>query len=866
MELIIMILFTLLFIYLLRFNQYIQYKDENKIAINKFYTRVDELKQDYITNQDKEQLISEYKEIYEKTKNYGFIYHKFNNNFKNIESLIERYNEEYIEKELKDKKEYFDNLFKYKIDEQQRKAIITDDNNNLIIAGAGSGKTTTMIGKVKYLTEKKNVKPEEILTISFTNNAVNNFKNKLNNDLVKCTTFHKLGLDILNNNETKKDITESLLDDVINKYLKKDIYNDEEKLKTFIEFCSLYMHVPVDINENLMGEIIDHEVGYDLETIKSKYLNYESICKNGDLSTLNHEKVKSYEEYMIANYLYLNGVSYKYEEKYKYNTATSEFGQYHPDFYLDEYDIYLEHFGINKEGRAPQYNEFEEKRYIDSMNEKRLIHKQNGTKLIETYSYNTKEGTLFTRIDEQLKKYNVKYKPVDYKLVANAILKKESIELNSFISLVSKFIKIFKGNNYEEDKLDIFIGDSYANNNYRNVLILSIIKDIYVLYQKKLKENKQIDFNDMINLATNKIKNGHYQEKISYIIIDEFQDISYSRYCLIKSLQDINNCKIIAVGDDWQSIYRFSGCDLDLFVNFKNYFSNPKIMFIENTYRNSQQLINISSEFIMKNVNGQIRKNIKSNLSLERPISIYFFKYNLMLATRKAVEELKNSGCKNIAILGRNNSDIKKYINTNKINKEYDLSKLFNFPVVFTTIHKSKGLEYDGVIVCNMENSIKGFPNKMSDDSVIDYVALTKDNYLFEEERRLFYVALTRTKSKCILLTSVNKTSTFINELYNKDVNIEIVEDDVKLDNPSCPICQTGILIMRENHKKNSLFVGCSNYPKCNFTNNSIDIINNTIKCPDCGSYLVKRKGPFSYFYGCINYPRCKHIRKLKNK
>lgn len=177
-----------------------------------------------------------------------------------------------------------------------------------------------------------------------------------------------------------------------------------------------------------------------------------------------------------------------------------------------------------------------------------------------------------------------------------------------------------------------------------------------------------------------------------------------------------------------------------------------------------------------------------------------------------------------------------------------------------TSVHKSKGLEYDGVIIANMNNFIAGFPNKMSDDPVLDYVTLSKDNYLFEEERRLFYVALTRTKSKCIVLIPILNPSIFIDELYGigkEKINKVIVEDDERLHNPNCPICQTGILVVKNNQKNNSVFAACSNYPKCRFTYNSLDVINNPIKCPRCGSYLVKKVSKYGYFYGCINYPQC---------
>jgi len=292
-------------------------------------------------------------------------------------------------------------------------------------------------------------------------------------------------------------------------------------------------------------------------------------------------------------------------------------------------------------------------------------------------------------------------------------------------------------------------------------------------------------------------------------------------------------------------------------------------MFINNTYRNCQNLINIAGSFIMKNKKGQIAKKLKSNTdNIESPIEFFYYKDDIELATRKAIGSLKKYNCKNIAILGRNNSDIKKY-GYNKTTSEVDLTKKFKFNVLFTTVHKSKGREFDGVIICNMHNYIAGFPNKMSDDPILDYVTLSKDDYLYEEERRLFYVALTRTKTKCMLLVPIDNPSIFIEELYelsDESIKKNIIEDDEKLHNPMCPKCKKGILVSRTNQNDNSVFVGCSNYPFCDFRHNDIDMIKNPIECPRCGSYMVERNSMYGSFYGCKNYPFCKQtINNISN-
>ena len=850
--LLIVIIATLITIFIIR---YMKYKKSIIAGINSFNNELTNLKKEYISYNTKKAFITKYKYLRDNVKYINKYTEEFVNIYDNFSKLVNKYNEEFIKLELKKYKSYFDKMFSYEIDDDQRRAIVTNDDNNLIIAGAGSGKTTTIIGKTKYLIEKKGVDPREIITISFTNAAKDNFIEKLNNDSVRCSTFHKLGKDIIDEGNFKSDIApEDYLYKAIKEYLNNVVIKDIDKSNHLISLYAYYMYSHNSLDKDF-GDVIDVEMGFDLETLKIKYYKYKN------LKTFQDEKVKSLQELIIANYLFLHGIKYRYEASYKYDIRDEYHRQYHPDFYLPDYDIYIEHFGINKDGRAPQYNEIEEKKYLDGIVAKRNIHKQYSTKLIETYSYDFDNYKIEEVLEKKLKKAGIEFNNMNNEDIVHTISSIHNEEINSLYSLISKFIKMFKGNNYEIEKFDEFYKDSSKNNNKRKMYLLEIIKDIYIYYQELLKINDLIDFDDMINLATDRVNNS-YDKKVSYIIIDEFQDISLSRYRLIKAIQDKTNARIIAVGDDWQSIYRFSGCDLNLFVNFSKYFQHPKIMYINNTYRNCQNLIDIAGEFIMKNEKGQIKKELISNKdNIDSPIEYCYYKRNIYAATDYAIKALIKLNCKKIAILGRNNSDIMRYgYNIDLSKKEIDMSKKFNYNVVFTTVHKSKGLEYDGVILCNMDNYIAGFPNKMADDPILDYVSLTQDDYLYEEERRLLYVALTRTKTKCFVLVPISNPSMFVEELYeisNNTIVKKIIEDDEKLHNPQCPKCKKGILVTRKNSIDNSTFVSCSNYPVCDFKYNRIDILKQTIICPKCGSYMVKRNSYKGEFYGCINYPYC---------
>jgi DNA helicase-4 len=570
-------------------------------------------------------LKNEYKFLRNKVRFSFFIFINFKTTYDNLQKVIDQMNKDYVEEQLIINEEYFDKLFNYPIDEEQRRAILTDDDNNLIIAGAGSGKTTTIIGKTRFLIDKKGIDPREIITISFTRASTDSFVKKLDDDRVQCSTFHKLGKDIIEEGNFKKDIaSEDLLHKLTKKYISEELIKTPEKRDRFIRLYSYHIHYNNSKDKDF-GDVIEIEKGYDKETLKSRFIK-NKLLKQQDkkaLMTLKDEKVKSVQELVIANYLFLHGIEYEYEAKYICNTTNEYYRQYHPDFYLPEYKLYIEHFGVNKDFRAPQYSEIEEQRYLEGIKWKRQIHEQNGTRLMETYSYEFDNYGIERVLKKKLKEFGVKVKPINYDEVIETISKINSEEMASFYSLVEKFIKIFKENNFEETKFDEFYKDSVKKKNIRHQYLLEFIKDVYLYYQNDLKINNSIDFADMINLATERV-NLEYNKKVSYIIIDEFQDISFSRYKLVKAIQDKTNAKVIAVGDDWQSIYRFSGCDLNLFVNFKDYFEHPKIMYITNTYRNCQNLIDFAGSFVMVNKN-QIKKKLKSNVpNFNWPIEYYF--------------------------------------------------------------------------------------------------------------------------------------------------------------------------------------------------------------------------------------------------
>lgn len=861
------------------------------LGMKNYKTQIQIARKEYIHHSLMDQILKDYEFInsfFFQQRNVNQQVKDFFDTFSRLEDLVTEWNSEFVTQELFDLADYFNDIDGKTLDRQQREAVVIDEDANLIVAGAGSGKTLTISAKVKYLVEKKGVQPEEILLISFTRKAAEEMGERIKKRLrlnVDVKTFHKLGINIISTHKKEKPDVADNSQAFIKQYFKTEMYDDPQQLKRMIEYFGYYLNVPIDIeNFESLGEAYEYQKNLDLETLKSKYEEQKYVEEKTQglkrrQTTIAGEKVKSLEEVMIANFLFLNGVEYEYEQEYKYTTASENYRRYKPDFYLPKYDIYIEHFGITKDNRTPWLSTIEEKKYLDGIQWKRELHKENQTTLVETFSYLIGEGSLLETLRKSLLEKGVKYKEVDFIDIFNKIYDNDNMNhFDEFIKFISTFINLFKSNGYEYEKFDEILLTLDKKNIFfynRTRIFLEITKPVYLFYQEALLKNKQIDFNDMINEATQIVISNKRLFPYRYIIIDEFQDISVSRFRLVESIRNKTKAKVMAVGDDWQSIYRFAGSDLNVFTDFEKHFGFSKLMKIEKTYRNSQQLINYAGQFVMKN-EKQIKKDLKSDKT--NPIPIRMFGYvgvdEILRTLKYTIDDIvKDFGSETeIMLLGRNNFDVnflgkdKEWkVNSTKEGIKVIYSKYPKLNMFFLTAHKSKGLEAENVIIINASNKTTGFPNRISDDPILSIVLTEQDEFMFAEERRLFYVALTRTKNTTYILVPDINMSSFVRELKEyPGVNYKVLEGNtVYSTNPHCPRCKTGNLTLRENNSSKERFLGCTHYPECDYSIKDITVLENPIECSNCGGYMIQRKGPRGQFYGCSNFPNCRHTINL---
>lgn len=344
-------------------------------------------------------------------------------------------------------------------------------------------------------------------------------------------------------------------------------------------------------------------------------------------------------------------------------------------------------------------------------------------------------------INEYFNSYG-KYNKKQNKLIKRIL---QEMDIDNLKKLIFTFINLYKSN-YNDIN---YLLNLYQKSHFINKIYFKIILEIYHIYNQELESSNLYDFNDMIKIATNNIINNQIKTNYKYIIIDEFQDTSLNRFKLINAIIKQNNAKIFVVGDDYQSIYRFTGCNLDIFLNFNKLVNNLNIINLDYNYRNPKEIIDVANSFIMKNKN-QIKKETICLKNINKPIKICFYKNK-----RTAIEKILKYIDTKYLILGRNN-------------KDEDLFNVQDKP--FLTIHKSKGLEEDNIILINLTNNNNSLPSKIKNHKIINKIIKT-DYYPYEEERRLFYVALTRTRNNIYLLVPKSNYSIFIKELMKKYKN-----------------------------------------------------------------------------------------------
>lgn len=777
--------------------------------------------------------------------------------------VIQQVRDDFLSAELNRYKGLFDSVESNPLTIKQREACVIDEDNNLVLAGAGTGKTSTMIGRAAYLLESGRAGDSDILMLAFGRKAAEEMEERIAEKIpgaqVKAATFDSLGLKIIGDVEGGKPQISKLAED--DNTLAKAV---DDWLKLLLEDKNYQNQVVRYFSDHLYPE----KNCFDFSS-EGEYFEYIRANK---IYSLKGENVKSLEEALIANWLFQMGVEYQYEAPYTAApTRTPDFRAYLPDFYLPAYDIYLEHFGVGRDGSTAPY--VDANQYHESIRWKRELHKNNQTTLVETYSYERSEGCLLSELERKLSALGVRFDPLPNEAILETL--RERGEITEFSRLMSQLVGAFKGSHETWD--EVKTRANRVSNPGQFIAAMELLKPVLEHYEADLQASESIDFNDMIGKAIDYVESGRFKPSWRYILVDEFQDISRPRARLVKALRDRTaNCSVFCVGDDWQAIYRFTGSDVTLTTGFKKEFGPTKTTSLDKTFRFNNQISDVASKFVTKNP-AQVNKRLTTHTVVSQPAVSLLRRGK---SEKRDVTELEEV-CQ--AISDRVDGRASVYVLARFWFRLPDSSVLRvlkrKFPkldIERLTFHASKGKEADYVIITGFDVGAHGFPSAKETHPLLNALLPPEEPYEFAEERRLFYVALTRARHRAYLITDMSVASVFVKELIKEDYSVELDEfhtsnHQLNATELPCPTCKSGSMVPRFSGA--STFFGCSNYPLCTNTDPGCPSCGSAMKkqggykicineacrtwtplCSVCGAPMKKRHGQYGEFWGCSNY------------
>lgn len=704
------------------------------------------------------------------------------------------------------------------LNDNQRDAVKSENKRLLVLAGAGSGKTKTLLQKLIYLIEEKGVSPSNILAITFTKNATNEMLDRL---IISADTTNQY---------------ESILfDKALSKAVKeKERFSQQKKYKwidgltvrTFHSFCySILRNYGVNEFDNKF-RIIGNEKR-DEESDLSKHVAPETIvevvhkllieqCEDTDFllklkryildyiidkihldknkgkylpkdgkyfTTLDGTKVRSKSEQFIADWFYRHSIKYEYEPLLNVKNFS-----FHPDFFIPEANLYIEHISDKSYSTKNKEEQFQKGNLL----------------LVKTYESMTKDSALFNHTLNSIVKNRL---PSNYHKSVSLSYKEEfngyHEDVKEFVTQIIRITDMIKVENIDL-KTVLENAKSDQHERVRNFYELAI--PIVEKYNNYCTDKSYLDFNDLILRSTSLFQNqadiaNKYKTKYQYILVDEFQDVNNLQVELIKLLLT-DNTQLFCVGDDWQSIYGFRGSNVSYIIEFEKYFPSSEIIKLNLNYRSTQNIVGASNEVIKHN-KFKVEKEITASKKSEHKIVVYAGNSedeNVQFALTEVRKFLNE---------GMNNEDILFLYRRSKMYSPYYFQfRNEGLKVQGKTIHAAKGLEAKVVFIIGLTEGYGGFPDIWLEDRIFQVIKKANHDLLLEEERRLFYVAITRAKDKLFLITEKGNESSFLKEIPDNftvrtSLPLKSVIDKIELCKNcssqleklwrTCPYCETKI-------------------------------------------------------------------------
>lgn len=718
-----------------------------------------------------------------------------------LESLVAATNERIMEAELSSRRAFFDTIEKSPLTDEQARAVVCLDNRVQVIAAAGSGKTSVMVARAAYAVSRGFVAPDRILMLAFNKAAATELQERVSSRLsaagidssgIRASTFHSFGLDVIGRATGEKPRLAPWLDqgdDV------RTILRIVDELKDASEafrynwdlYRLLFANAPLDLAES------EHD-GYSKERRETGYRTFAG------------EVVKSHSERLVANFLYLNGIEYLYERPYDVNVADATHSQYRPDFYYPAIGVWHEHWALDRDGRPPVTFPG----YAAAMGWKRGVHADYGTTLVQSTWAEVMFGDGLTKLKDELTRLGLSFDWNPDRPMTDEWARPMKHE--DLARLVRTFMSHVKSNSSTAERVQHRLASDLVHlSGFRTRLFLEVYWQIHAEWDRRLAADGSVDFEDMLVDAARHLEAGDVDGPYDLIMVDEFQDASQARARLVRGLVKPPGRFLLAVGDDWQSINRFAGADISVMTSFESWFGRGPQLALTTSFRCPQTICDVARSFVSRNP-SQFNKPMRSAQPDPGPSVTVIRANEVATAVASYLDDLSASVANgsvpsgqdrlvSVDVLGRYGFE----------HQVLPTRSPTNLQITFRTVHGSKGLEADYVLVPGMGTGTYGFPSTIADDPVLHLAMPAPEPFKHAEERRLFYVALTRARRAVTLITPTRRMSPFVVELLD-DPNVTTM-GDIESVVEICTRCGQGTMV-RRNGRFGS-FLGCSTFPAC---------------------------------------------------
>ncbi len=717
-----------------------------------------------------------------------------------IPALVVEANEKIMAAELETRRTFFDAIEKSPLTDEQARAVVCFDNRVQVLAAAGSGKTSVMVARAAYAVSRGFIAPDRILLLAFNKAAATELQVRVSERFAKAgidstgiraTTFHSFGLSVIGQATGQKPRLAPWLDHGQDVEMIMRIVDElRDSSASFRSHWDLYRllfaNAPTDLDEKAPD-------GYNRSTRATGY------------KTFSGKIVKSHGERLIADFLYLNGVDFTYERTYVHETADANHSEYRPDFYYPSVDVWHEHWGIDRDGQPPA----EFAGYAESMRWKRRLHAQYGTKLVESTFADVMYGDGLAKLEAELKDLGVTFDWNPDRRIKDEFVKPMKHE--ELARLVRTFMAHVKSNSLTAEDIEHRLTSDMARlSGFRTNLFLGLYWQIHAEWEKRLAEDHSVDFEDMLVQAADHLETARADCPYDLIMVDEFQDASHARARLVRGLVKERGRFLLAVGDDWQSINRFAGADLSMMTRFEEWFGRGQQLALTTTFRCAQTICDVARTFVSKNPSQFDKPMRAANADSVGSVSVVRASDDLRAVT-EYLERLSagvsegsviagSSGTVSVHVLGRYSHQ--RDVLPRRLPKHLD--------VTFRTMHGSKGLEADYVVVPGMTTGTYGIPSNIRDDVVLRLAMPVSETFAHAEERRLLYVALTRARREVVLIAPPDSMSPFVVELL-KNPLVSLSGNEA---NP-VELCDCGKGTMVLQKGRFGSFLACSTFPLC---------------------------------------------------